>query len=314
MAIPVVLLLSLQLQSPYADSATAALIARARERHHQQDVAVHDYTARLRTRASVDIGRGGFARLIPFAVQEQESDLHWQAPNDLKVVAVGERSRAAWRGLDMEIGYTNPWFIPRFLGDSIHLLGDGNFPDRPAVHPLSQGADAYYRYAIFDSLELALPGRAVRAIGVRITPIRSDASLIAGEIWLDAATAETVRLSFTFVGKRVWVDSIRGTTRQDTVRAERENALVERILRVSADMEYGLYDQRYWLPYRQAITLDVQLPWFKNLVVPVHFSTTFRDVHVNEGGALSLAELPPDTTARRRAIPPTRSRRATRAA
>lgn len=279
---------------PYADSATAALIARARERHRQQDAAVHDYQARLRTRLDAEVGRGGFARFLPFAVEEQEAELSWQAPNDVKVVMLGRRYRTAFRGVEVNSSWTRPWFVPRFLGDSIRLLSSDGFPERAAVHPLSAGADAYYRFAIEDSMQLVLPGRTVRAIGVRIVPVRADASLIAGELWLDATTAETVRLSMVFVGKRLWVDSI-GPTRADTVRADRGDALAQRVLRVSADLEYGLYQQRYWLPYRQAVTLDIRLPWFKNLVVPVSFVTTFRDVRVNESVPINFAALPPDT-------------------
>jgi hypothetical protein len=292
------LLLSLQLPtSTYANSATATLMARARERHRQQDAAVHDYRATLLSRLDANVGRGGFARILPIAVQEQESELQWQAPNDLKVVTLGVRSRTAFRGANIDASWTRPWFVPRFLGDSIRLLSEGGFPERAAVHPLAPGADAYYRYAVDDSIRLTLPGRTVRAVGVRIIPTRADASLIAGELWLDAETAETVRISFVFVGKRLWVDSI-GPARHDSERADREDALVQRILRVSADLEYGLYQERFWLPFRQAITLDVQLPWFKNLVVPVHFITTFRDVRVNEHRPLSFTELPPDTTRR----------------
>ena len=303
MNLAVSLVLSLQLQGgPYADSATAALIARARERHRQQDAAVHDYRATLRSRLDANVGRGGFARILPIAVVEQVAELQWQAPNDLKVTTLGERSRTAFRGADLDLGWTHPWFVPRFLGDSVRLLSDRGFPQRAAVHPLAPGADAFYRYAIIDSVQLALPGRTVRAIGVRVTPVRADASLIAGELWLDAATAETVRLSFVFVGKRLWVDSI-GPTRRDTARADRGGALAERILRVSADLEYGLYQQHFWLPFRQAVTLDVRLPWFKNLVVPVHFITTFRDVRVNEHQPLVFTDLPPDTAA-----PPSRRR------
>ena len=296
----IALFLSLQVQAnPYADSATAALIARARERHRQQDAAVHDYRATLLSRLDANVGRGGFARIVPIAVQEQESELEWQAPNDLKVVTLGLRSRTAFRGADINASWTRPWFVPRFLGDSIRLLSDRGFPERAAVHPLAPGADAYYRYAIVDSMQLALPGRTVRAVGVRITPIRADASLIAGELWLDAESAETVRLSFVFTGKRLWVDSI-GPTHRDTARADRGDALAERILRVSADLEYGLYQGRFWLPFRQAVTLDVQLPWFKNLVVPIHFITTFRNVRVNEHLPVAFTELPPDTSRRAR--------------
>lgn len=288
------LALTLQGQAgPYADSATAALIARARERHRQQDAAVQDYEARLLTRLDVEVGRGGFARFIPFAVEEQESELSWQAPNDVKVVTLGRRYRTIFAKADLRSSWTRPWFIPRFLGDSIRLLSSEGFPQRAAIHPLSAGAEAYYRYGIDDSMQLALPGRTVRAIGVRITPVRADASLIAGELWLDAASAETVRLSMLFVGKRLWVDSI-GPTRDDSARADRDDAFTQRLLRVSADLEYGLYEERYWLPYRQAVTLDVQLPWFKNLVVPVHFVTTFRDVRINQGQHIVFTQLPPD--------------------
>jgi len=297
MPMPVAVLLALQIQSPFADTATAALVARARVRHREQDSAVHDYSATVATRLDANFGRGGFARLVPLAVQEQEAVLHWQAPNDLRIEAVGERSRTVFRNATMDVGWTRPWFVPRFLGDSIRLLSDRGFPERAAIHPLAAGADAYYTYAIEDSLQLYLPGRTVKAIGVRVTPLRADAPLIAGELWLDAETAETVRLSFVFVGKRLWVDSI-GASRGDTARADREGALVERILRVSAELEYGLYQQRFWLPYRQAVTLDVRLPWFKNLTVPVHFITTFRGVRVNENAPIGFTELPPDTAPR----------------
>jgi hypothetical protein len=294
----IALVLSLQVQgSPYADSATAALIARARERHRQQDAAIHDYRATLRTRLDAELGRGGFARFLPIAVEEQEAELAWQAPNDVKVVTLGRRYRTVFRNAEINSSWTRPWFVPRFLGDSIRLLSGEDFPDRAAVHPLSSGADAYYRYAIRDSVTLFLPGRTVRAVGVHVTPTRADASLIAGELWLDEETAETVRLSFVFIGKRLWVDSI-GPTPRDTARADRNDALAQRILRVSADLEYGLYDQHFWLPYRQAVTLDIQLPWFKNLVVPVHFITTFSGVRVNENPPISFTALPPDTTRR----------------
>ncbi len=294
----VALLLSLQVQAQgYADSATALLIARARERHRQQDAAVHDYQATLVTRTDASFGRGAFARLLPIAVDEQKSELSWQAPNDVKVVTVGRRFRTAFRNADIEARWSRPWFVPRFLGDSIRLLSGEDFPERAAVHPLSAGADQFYRYAIDDSMTLVLPGRSVRAIGVRVTPIRAEGSLIAGELWLDAETAETVRLSFVFVGNRLWTDSI-GPTRGDTAKADRSAALVQRILRVSADLEYGLYEQRFWLPYRQAVTLDVELPWFKNLVIPVHFITTFDEVRVNRRVPVVLATLPPDTTRR----------------
>lgn len=300
--------------APYRDSATAALIGRARERHRQLDAAVQNYQATIRTRIDANAGRGSFARLIPLAAIEQESELSWQAPNDVRVVAVGQRTRTAFAGAQVEASWTRPWFIPRFLGDSIRLI-DNDFPNRAAVHPLAAAADAFYRYAIEDSLELALPGRTVRAIGVRITPTRPDEALIAGEIWLDAATAETVRLTFAFVGRRLWADPD-GATHRDSVRADRANRMAMRVLRVTADLEYGLFENRYWLPFRQSLTLNVELPWISSLVIPIHFITTFRNMRVNHGAPIAFTVALPDTENVERSTSldsgGTRGRRATR--
>lgn len=294
------LLLVLQAQTPsYGDTATAALIARARERHRQQDAAVRDYRATLRTRLDVSVGRGRFSRILPVGMQEQEAELHWQAPNDLRIVALGRRSRSAYPNIEVGVSWTRPWFVPRFLGDSIRLLGSRGFPRRAAVHPLAAGAQDLYQYAITDSMELALPGRVVRALRVRVTPTRAEEALIAGELWLDGETAETVRLSFVFVGRRLWAEPAE-SAEPDSARARRTSGLAERIVRVSADLEYGLYEQRYWLPYRQAVTLDVEMPWVKNLVVPVRFITTFRGIMVNQGGALGFVVAPGDSTRVRR--------------
>lgn len=287
MILRLALALAWQVQaSPYADSATAVLIARARERHRQLDAAVRGYEATIRTRIDGSLGRGRFAHLTPLVAIEQESDLQWQAPNDVRIVTLGQRTATALPNARVNARWTKPWFIPRFLGDSIRLLDD-DFPARAAIHPLAAGAEAYYRYGIVDSLELTLPGRAVRAVGVRVTPTGSDAALIAGEIWLDRETAETVRLSFVFVGRRLWAapDS---TTHRDTVRAEHQNQQLGRLLRVSADLEYGLFEDRFWLPFRQSLTLNLELPWFGNMVVPVNFITTFRNLRVNRGAPIAF--------------------------
>lgn len=279
--------------SPNADSATAALVARARERHRQLDAAVQGYEATIRTRVDGSLGRGRFAHLTPLVAIEQESELQWQAPNDVHVVTLGQRTATAFPNARVNARWTKPWFIPRFLGDSIRLL-DQDFPTRAAVHPLAAGSDAYYRFAIEDSVELTLPGRSVSAVGVRVTPIRSDAALIAGEIWLDRESAETVRLSFAFVGRHLWADP-ESTTHRDSMRAEHQNELAARLVRVTADLEYGLFEDRFWLPFRQSLTLNLELPWFGNMVVPVNFITTFRNMRVNHGAPIAFTVPFPDS-------------------
>ena len=283
-------------QGPYADSATAALIARARQRHHALDAAVHDYRATVTTKLDAAFARGRFARLLPIGVLEQVAALSWQAPNDVQLVTLGQRNRTAFRGADMDARWDRPWFIPRFLGDSIHLIAN-DFPNRPAVHPLADGAERFYRYAIEDSLELALPGRTVKAIAVRVTPTRAEGALVAGQLWFDAQSAEVVRFRFTFVGRDLWGGRDSLKTARDSADARRSNDLANRVLRVSADLEYGLFSRRFWLPYRQSIVLDIELPWFGGVVIPVTFVSTFTDMVVNGGVPIVFTVPLPDTGA-----------------
>jgi hypothetical protein len=283
-------------QGPYADSATAALIARARQRHHALDAAVHDYRATVTTKLDAAFARGRFARLLPIGVLEQVATLSWQAPNDVQLVTLGQRNRTAFRGADMDARWDRPWFIPRFLGDSIHLIAN-DFPNHPAVHPLADGAERFYRYAIEDSLELALPGRTVKAIAVRVTPTRAEGALVAGQMWFDAQTAEVVRFRFTFVGRDLWAGRDSLKTARDSADARRSNDLANRVLRVSADLEYGLFSRRFWLPYRQSVVLDIELPWLGGVVIPVTFVSTFTDMQVNGGTPIVFTVPLPDTGA-----------------
>lgn len=283
-------------QGPFADSATAALVARARQRHYALDAAVHDYRATVTTKLDAAFARGRFARLLPIGVLEQVATLSWQAPNDVQFVTLGQRNRTAFQGADMDARWDRPWFIPRFLGDSIHLIGN-DFPNRPAVHPLASGAEQFYRYAIEDSLELALPGRSVRVIAVRVTPTRAERALVAGQLWLDARTAEVVRFRFTFVGRNLWEGRDTLRTSRASTDARRGNDLANRVLRVSADLEYELFSRRFWLPYRQSIVLDIELPWFGGVVIPVTFVSTFTDMVVNGGAPIAFTVQLPDTGA-----------------
>src|SRR5438128_12687218 len=141
--------------SSYANGETARLIARARERHRIQDTLVHDYTATVQTRIDAGFGRSRFARIVPLAAVETAARITWARPNDLHVKITGVRSASSIPGAKVEGSFSNPWFVPRGLGDSIRFV-DQELPETPALHPLAPNGDDYYRFAIFDSLTLDL--------------------------------------------------------------------------------------------------------------------------------------------------------------
>ena len=78
--------------NPFASAATQALVERAMARQRAQDSAVTDYTASLRYRLTVSVGRRRWGRSAPAAVEEQEARVTWAAPNNLLVDIVGRRA------------------------------------------------------------------------------------------------------------------------------------------------------------------------------------------------------------------------------
>jgi hypothetical protein len=271
-------------QSPdtttYADAATEALIVQGRGRHAYQDSLVTDYSALVRTRIDAGFGPSRFARVPPILAHETAARITWALPNNLKVDVLGERAASTFPNANIEAEFDRPWFIPRSLGDSIRMVDD-ELPTTAALHPLAPGAGAFYRYAITDSLTMVVPGRTVRAIGVRVEPKQLGPSLVAGTMWFDSDTYEVVRFTFVFLGQYTWVSPDEATP-DDSAGARKDNVWAQRIVKLEADLEYALYDRLYWMPYRQLVQLTVDIPWFLNLKVPVRFLTTFSEYAVNQ--------------------------------
>ncbi len=290
----------------FRDAATADLYARARVRHIRQDSLVRDYRAVVRTRLDVTSGRSRFARQTALFVHETVAHLAWQAPNDLKVNVVGVRSaapvlrmvaRVAGPSADIDEDMRNefrqeafldrPWFIPRALNDSVSLMG---VPNRAALHPLGDGAVDQYRFAIIDSVRMSIPGREVRAVKMRVEPKRLGPSVVAGDMWLDRESADVVRMVIVFLGEYLW-EQPEGDTPKDSAKARNDNVWATRFVQAEADIEYALVENQYWLPYRQLLSLTMQIPWFLNATVPARAVSTFGDYEVNtsRGPAFAVA-------------------------
>ena len=266
----------------YFNETTAVAVTHARARHYYRDSVIHDYSATVRTRLDAGLGKRRFARIPRFMARETTSRVHWESPDDLRIEFLGARLASTLDDLDADLVFDRPWFIPRAVGDSIALLG-GGFPEYPALHPLSESGPDFYRYALHDSVTINAPGRTVRALAIRVVPRTSGHSLIAGDIWIDGTTHEVVRMTFVFVGTRLWVDP------DDADFDQREADLANKVLSAEADLEYGLFENEFWLPYRQYIGLDVEIPWIIDVRIPIRFITEFSEHEVNQNVPLPWA-------------------------
>ena len=283
--------------SPYADSATAELVALARARHLRQDSLVRDYQALVTTRFDASAGASRFARMSPLLAHETVARASWRHPNDLKVEVLGARTKsqlerflprdAEVRDSEVEVSFANrPWFVPRALGDSIRLLG---VPETAALHPLAPGAESFYDYAIVDSVSMLLPGRTVRAIAIRVRPRQLGPSIVAGDLWVDAETADVVRLMVTFLGEYLWDTPDADATAADSAEARRDSKRAQQFVTVQADLEYSLHENRYWMPYRQVLTITMEFDVLVRVALPARVITTFREYEINADRPIAFA-------------------------
>ncbi len=287
----------------FSDAETAELYARARVRHVRQDSLVRDYRAEVETRIDFTAGKSRFARQTALMASETRARITWRVPNDLKIEVLGTRAAApvlrmvagmgvsaediseAERDFGQEIPFDRPWFIPRSMGDSVHLMG---LPEHAALHPLATDATDHYRFSITDSVRITVPGREVRAVKMRVEPKHLGPSLVAGDMWIDWDTGDVVRLMVVFVGEFMW-EQVDGNTPEDSAEAREGNKWARRFLSVEADIEYALIENRFWLPHRQLLVLTVRIPWFFNSTMPVRFASSFRNYEVNTQPQLQFA-------------------------
>ncbi len=218
-------------------------------RRRTSDSAVADYQATIRYRLSVGVGRRVWSKVPATAVEEQVARVQWQQPNDLRVDVVGRRFRSREaRRCELSSVWDRPWFVPRGVDDSVRIFSN-DFPATGALHPLARTGPDWYRYALTGGLTVTpARGGALRLIRVQVTPRRTGPALIAGQLWIDSASAEVVRLTFRYLGTALWVRPEEGPRGPDSAKAARLNSLANRVVSIDADLEYGLQEGRYWMP------------------------------------------------------------------
>ena len=284
----------------YGTPSAREAVTRASARFHSQDTLVRDYRADIRYRLAAALGRGRWERALPAAVEEQVGRVAWQRPNDLRVEITGRRARSRVEDVELSSFFSRPWFVPRGVGDSVRLFSD-DFPATGALHPLGRDADFAYHYDLVDSLTATLPdGRRLKLYAVQFVPKRIAPALIAGRLWLDAETHDVARLTFRYVGEGLW-EAPDGETAADSSSARRTNAFVNRILTIDADLEYGLQDGRYWMPFRQSVVGTARIPLGDGATVSFRAITRFSDYEINTGVPIAFTLAVPvdlDSTAR----------------
>ena len=180
------------------DSSALSLTKRATARRTEAfaDTGLRDYRARAHGfvffLGQFGEGMSQAPRLIK--ADQLELEVYWKAPR------LSEQRIVGWRdGVEVptDISYhidhlgiiqNNFWPVIR--------LGDGD-EVKDVPHPLSPGGTVRYDYALGDTTTIRLGDHSVRVVALQVRPATS-APALAGTLYLDVATADVVRMSFSF--------------------------------------------------------------------------------------------------------------------
>jgi hypothetical protein len=223
--------------SPAVRSLVERAVARRREA--LSDTSLTDFTARAHGFVFF-LGQMGEGLQEPprlIKSDQLELEVSWKAPRFARQRIIGWRDR---KELPTDINYHRDHLgivlsnFPDFI-----RLGEGD-EVRDVPHPLSAVGLRLYRFALVDSLTIALPDRAIRVYEVRVRPVDFRAPRIVGSLFLDVESADLVRMSFNFT---------------------RAAYLDRQLEDITVSIENILLDGRFWLPDRQEIEIRRRATW-----------------------------------------------------
>lgn len=216
------------------------LIARARARRllPLADTTLRNYRARAEGFVYFFLDRAESEERTLVKTDQVALELYWAQPDLTKqrIVGLRDRSRLPNR---MYYHLDHLTVVQNGFGDVIRI-GDGD-EVRDVPHPAARSSESVYDFRIADSLELRMAGVSapIRVYELNVRPKRTDRSALVGSIFVDRATADIVRMTFTFTPAS-YVDR-----RLDYIRISLDN---------------GLFEGRYWLPNEQRLEIRRQLP------------------------------------------------------
>ncbi len=285
----------------YKDAGVRSLILRARDARERDIEGLESYEGQLRERIYVGLTASRFRRERGLFEQERVARLRWSADGERAIQWMGARRAVPIVGADTrrtevraegrmdqaggDVRAELREELPRELLAATELpafafdpSGDRlTFGDDWALHPLSDTADAHYRFSSGDTLRIQLPPPATDVVlyEVRVEPRRADFHLVAGSLWFDAASASLVRASY----RPARAFDLALDEPQDAEEVPGVLQPVQAEIRYIT-VEYSLHELRFWLPRRFAMEGEASLGrWMR---IPLTLEWNVGDYRVNE--------------------------------
>lgn len=285
------------LATAYKDPSAKTLLLRARAARLSQDSALTSYDATTYQRISAGMGIGKFGRDRLIFRNEAATHVRWSRGVGAWIDVKGQRSYTPFDDddsddVDMLDDGLSP--IPYFPGyEALWVGGEvakAQVDEEDIIHPVADGAEAYYTYESGDSVRFHLPnGRTVRLRELRVRPRELRWNAAVGSLWFDVATGQLVRAAYRLsIPLDVWA-MVKQEDPNDDVPAAVRGILSPMRVQVSAiAVEYGLYEGRFWLPRMRAAEGSADVGFMH---VPFRMEQRFRYASVGHTDSLPPIEV-----------------------
>ncbi|HEX3868353.1 MAG TPA: hypothetical protein VHV78_16425, partial [Gemmatimonadaceae bacterium] len=288
------------LATAFKDQTAKLTLARARVARLTQDSALVSYDAKSYERMSVGMGLGAIGRDHLLYRHESSGEVLWRRGVGARVEMTGARTAIpfasgedvkdanhdAIRDGDLSVpipyypGYESLWIQSSTVRTTVN--------EDDLVHPLADGAEAYYTYETGDSLTFKLPdGSPVKLRELKVRPRQPKWNLAVGSFWFDSRSGQLVRAAYRLaVPIDVWDVAEKDQKDRKDRKDSSDNvpgwvkALVSpmRGQLNAVAIEYGLYEGRFWLPRVRAMEASAQASFMR---IPFRMEQSFTYTSVN---------------------------------
>lgn len=282
------------MRTAFKSPAARILLERARAARLSQDSALVSYDASAYSRVSAGMGFSKIGRDRLIFRHENATRVQWRRDVGAWIDVKGARTAIpvapdeARKETADELNDSDMTPIPYFPGQEplISLNGGGvvksSVDERDMVHPLAEGAEAYYTYAMGDSVTFRLPdARTIELRELKVRPREAKWNVAVGSLWFDVSTGQLVRGAYRLaVPMDIWaiVDEQDSTARDDIPIWVKPMISPMRAQVSAVAVEYGLYQGRFWLPRLRTAEGEAQVSFMH---VPFKLEQSFKYASVN---------------------------------
>ena len=275
------------LASAFKDQQAAKLLAMARVARLDQDTSLVGYDATAYERMSVGMGFKRIGRDRLLLRSEKAARVVWSRGNPVYVEILGKRAVMPMvEADDGDVNMDDGVPIPYYPGREGLWIGSGlakrDISDDEIIHPLANGAEAYYTYATGDSVSFQLPGgKRIQLRELLVRPREPRWNVALGSLWFDISSARLVRAVYRLAEPMdIWAVADEDTEDPGDKPPRWVKGMISPLKGQlnAVTIEYGLHEGQFWLPRIQSLEGEAQAGFMH---VPFKMEQSFKYASVN---------------------------------